>query len=298
MNKIRSVHTAPVLCLAVFVLLSLVSHLDPRGGVADELLAGLVLRVAVFLLPSLIYCRLKGTEYRKKVGLKLFSVSKIPFLILTALCIFFFSVLIRYAVYPSAIGNVVAEGTRGDTPFIYAVIVSCLLPSLLEEFLFRGIILHEYRETGVFGAVLFSSILFSMVHFSVAYFPVYLFAGAVLALAYLLTGSVFACSVIHFIYNLLMLLSEYYLLDVITKAEYKVLFIFAFLCLGLLFLFLSLGSAESILRSNTVNIPTEENYIYPARESRIRSFFLAVVTPGFLACAAYFVVAAIVSLKP
>lgn len=295
MLKFKSVHTAPILCLAIFLLLSLISLLKPEQIGVESLLTELVLRILIFLIPGFLYCRLKGSDYRHGIGIKPFSPSAIPLIIFSALFMLCASLLIRYLTSPVASGGVVSGS--GEAPLYYSVVVSCLLPALLEEFIFRGIMIREYRPLGAMGAVIFSSALFAMLHFSVAYFPVYFFAGIVLGLVFLLTGSVFASVSVHFLYNLMMLLSEHYLWDVITKAEYRIMFIFIFICLMLLFLFFSLGSAENTLRRNAELIPEEKNYVYPKGEEKIRNVFLSLITPGFLACAAYFVIAAIVLLQ-
>lgn len=78
-----------------------------------------------------------------------------------------------------------------------------VLPALLEEFAFRGIILKHLLPYGKVGAIVFSSLLFGVLHVSP---PHTIFAtafGVMLALCYDYTRSIRFTALIHFTNNLI-----------------------------------------------------------------------------------------------
>ena len=90
-----------------------------------------------------------------------------------------------------------------DTFWIYLlmVLVSAVLPAVVEEIIFRGAILRGLMRYGPATAVILSSVLFSLVHMNPLQ-TVYQFAlGIVLALVVLKTGKLIYAIILHFINN-------------------------------------------------------------------------------------------------
>lgn len=92
--------------------------------------------------------------------------------------------------------------------FIMAFIIVGLLPAILEETLFRGIILTGLKKYGAVFAILMSSLMFMLMHQSIEQ-SVYQFLFAV-ALGYvaLKTQSTAATICMHFTNNLIILVTE------------------------------------------------------------------------------------------
>ena len=102
-----------------------------------------------------------------------------------------------------------------DTPrapiteaFLSAILVHALIPTILEEILFRYLpvrILGRSRYT-----VFFSALMFSLAHTDLISVPHTFFAGAVLALLVIVTGSILPSMLLHFLNNVLSLTLMYY----------------------------------------------------------------------------------------
>ncbi len=76
-----------------------------------------------------------------------------------------------------------------------------LLPALVEEFMFRGIILHKLRAFGDGFAVLLSSLMFGLIHGNLVQIPFAFIVGLALGFAVVKTGSIIPSIIIHFLVN-------------------------------------------------------------------------------------------------
>ncbi len=84
---------------------------------------------------------------------------------------------------------------------LYNLLYVALAPAVAEEFIFRGLIYHGYRQGGVRRAAVLSGFLFGLLHLNLNQF-VYAFAlGTVLALLLEACGSIYATMIIHFMIN-------------------------------------------------------------------------------------------------
>ena len=86
--------------------------------------------------------------------------------------------------------------------WVLEMIVSCVVPGICEEFLFRGAIQTNCRPFGRVNAVLIASFLFSMMHQNPAQILYTFVAGILLGVVYEKTNSLLTCSVLHIFNNL------------------------------------------------------------------------------------------------
>lgn len=100
-------------------------------------------------------------------------------------------------------GNVTLAGE-----LIYFVIAVIAAP-ICEELIFRGIILHSLKKYSPGFAVVFSSLLFALAHMNLYQGIAVMGMGLVMGFLYLKTGSLQASIFIHFINNLIAVLSEW-----------------------------------------------------------------------------------------
>ena len=77
-----------------------------------------------------------------------------------------------------------------------------VLAAVLEELLFRGVLINAFEGKGVALTVLFSALLFSVMHCNFMQMPYAFVAGAILCLLVFITGSVFFSVAVHFAQNL------------------------------------------------------------------------------------------------
>ena len=294
MSKIKDYHITPFFCLVIYILIFAASFIKPGGEFsANTFLFVLVTQILVFVLPSIIYKRIKGPIKYKEAGFRLFGASSIILVICASVFMFCASVLLSLKTSGSS-GSYYADLSEINfTGILYVIVIYCLLPAITEEIAFRSVIYGEYRKYGIFGAVILSSALFSLVHFSFSSLLSYFLCGAVLALVYEVTKSVFASMITHFLYNLMSVFSQKILSDAANKADNMIPFIFAFVCAMLLFLFFSLSRAQHILEYDAEKQPESENEEFPPFPVRLRSLMISLVSPGFLLCIGFAVFAGI-----
>lgn len=92
---------------------------------------------------------------------------------------------------------------------ILNIILLAGVPAILEELVFRGVILNGYKKLGALPAMLVTSLLFALIHGSLQQFVFPFLFGLILSFVALKTGSVVAPMIIHFINNALVVILNY-----------------------------------------------------------------------------------------
>lgn len=91
------------------------------------------------------------------------------------------------------------------------------VPSIVEEYVFRGVILEELKVLGTREAVLLSSIFFALLHFSLGSVLYGFFFGCVLALVRLSTNNVLMTMAMHVTFNGINVLLSYANLEAVPN---------------------------------------------------------------------------------
>lgn len=78
---------------------------------------------------------------------------------------------------------------------------SALVPALLEEFAFRGVILQTLRKYGDWFAIVSSAVLFGLMHGNLTQMPFAIIAGIAMGYVAVVTGSLRTSIAVHFINN-------------------------------------------------------------------------------------------------
>ncbi len=206
-------------------------------------------------------------------------------------CVFFGAAVCMLGNFPA---NAVISiekffGFSGDMPqmplnddllvlILYGITV-LIVPPIVEELLFRGMILHALRKYGDGFAIVTSSILFGLYHANFVQIVFAFIAGLVLALVVVRTGSLWISILIHFINNsisfTLELIQRYNGDQAATTANY---FVFGILMLcGIFSLIYLLMKDRSFFRS------APRNSIFPM-PSKI---WAAFTNPGAVAVVLY-----------
>lgn len=85
---------------------------------------------------------------------------------------------------------------------VVSIISICLIAPLIEEMLFRGIILRSFLENySVRSSILLSSLLFALLHMTVTQLPVAFIMGCLLGWLYARTKCLWPSIMAHFFYN-------------------------------------------------------------------------------------------------
>jgi hypothetical protein len=172
------------------------------------------------------------------------------------------------------------------------VLSLAVLPSIVEEFVFRGIMLREYRNGGIWFAALISSIMFAMIHFDLKQFPIYLDLGMILAWIEFITKSVWACVAVHIIYNIYAIFIEKYIWIFSTNPDSEVLFWLILVCALFICAFFFLSSAEKVMRL-CVDVGERAPSVLKISARRVFMFDAVTEKPFLIACAVFAVISLI-----
>jgi membrane protease YdiL (CAAX protease family) len=257
--KTKASFSAPLFALILYALLFASGFVKDRliGAGGNVFLSVIILQILIFILPAIIFCRMKGVGYAVKLNIKLFSPGKLGCVIMSALVLICGSVLIRFAqIYLfgmrefsfSLFDTYLDAGISGE--FLFTATAFAVVPALTEEFVYRTILLTEYNEAG-FGAVtatLVTSLLSSMMCFSLETLPIRFMAAVMFCVVTYVTGSSIGAFLSHIIFNIYGIFGEKYILKAIVDPSNKIISIFTFTLLFLILAVILLGEFEHILR--------------------------------------------------
>ncbi len=294
----------PLLLLCIFVLLLLSRALAVRFLTRETESMGLILlQLPVFLLPCIVYCRLRGISLSRR--LRLTPPRPEHLLLFLTLLVMMISGGLLTSILTGGIHSLGGEFTLYDTFTAHlgdpagrfaAILAYAVLPAICEEPVFRAVLTAEYEGFGTAIAVAVSALSFAMLHFSIPHFLTYLFLGALLAAGMYATRSVWTAVLLHLSYNLFCLFGQPYLSAFYNNAGSTEIFLF---CLGILFLLssaLAAGEARKLYHLYArANLDSSYTRPLPLRETP-RALWRAVATPLWLLPAGIFLVTALLSL--
>ena len=236
------------LVLTTYVLLLFSRLLDTTLMSRDnEYIGVILLQILIFLVPGLIFCRLRGTAFTERLQLRLPRVSHLLLLFSGLLVLISGGLLI--SIYTGGIKTLgegfvlydtfFAKGGNDWSEAVYLILAYAALPAVCEEFVYRGVLCATLESRGLLPTVLYSSLAFGMLHFELSHLPVYMFAGALLCAILYCTRSLAATVLVHFLYNVFGLfgqpaLSRLYVYTGSAKL-FSFLLVFVFLLFGAIF---------------------------------------------------------------
>ncbi len=120
----------------------------------------------------------------------------------------------------------------GPVGFLVSVLTIAVLPALLEEFAYRGVVLSLLRPFGNGFAIVVSGVVFGLMHGNMSQIPFAVIVGIVLSYITVRTGSIWVSVALHFINNFISV-SLQFITDIVPEA-YLGLINMAWLCLSTL----------------------------------------------------------------
>lgn len=81
------------------------------------------------------------------------------------------------------------------------LLIIAVMPAFCEEFIFRGVFYHGYRENGIFLGTLACGISFGLMHMNFNQFCYAFVLGVIFCLLVEATGSIFSSMIAHFVIN-------------------------------------------------------------------------------------------------
>lgn len=272
----------------------------------NEYFTVVILQLMIFLLPGAIWCKYRGDGYLRGLRMRLPRPSSFLLIISGTLLMIsgglllsvLFGGLDALSKNFSLYDTFTSKGNGTIPSNLYLIIAYAIIPAICEEFIFRGILCHEYERGGVVRAVVFSSVFFAMLHFEPRNILTYLFSGAILALVLYASRSLFAAVITHLLYNIFCLFGQRYMntLYKITGSETFFIFIIAFIFLLSAALFCRQGAK---LYKKHLYDGVSSSYRKPVAKTpeEIRASFLEVLLqPATILCIIFYIVASIIYL--
>ena len=113
--------------------------------------------------------------------------------------------------FASVLSSSQSSGMEDTTvyPFWLSLICLAIVPAVIEEYIFRGVILGAYLKMETMAAVLISSLFFGLLHLSLGSVMYGFFFGCVFALIRVITGNIAYTMLMHVTFNSLNVLLEY-----------------------------------------------------------------------------------------
>ncbi|WP_312644990.1 CPBP family intramembrane glutamic endopeptidase [Hydrogenoanaerobacterium sp.] len=137
---------------------------------------------------------------------------------------------------------------------IAALVNICILPAIVEEFVFRGVLMQSLRRFGDGFALAVSAIVFSLLHLNFMQAPIALLMGMVIGYFVIRTGTLWTGIIIHFVNNLLAL-AQQIVLPMLTQRQAEIVnltMVLLYLILGLISTILLARSSDDLFRLKTV----------------------------------------------
>ena len=263
-----------------------------------------ILQLMIFLLPGAIWCKYRGEGYMRGLRMRLPRPRDFLLILSGTLLIISGGLLLsvlfggleslskNFSLYDTFISK--NNGTIPST--VYLLVAYAIIPAICEEFIFRGILCHEYEKGGVVRAVVFSSLFFAMLHFSPINIFSYLFSGVILALVLYASRSLFAAVITHLLYNIFGLFGQRYMNTLYKITGSETFFIFIVTFVFLLSAALFCRQAAKLYKKHLYD-GVSSNYRKPVAKTpeEIRKSFLEVVLePMTILCVIFYIAASII----
>ena len=207
----------PILLVSVCMAVAFITMIIDRFifSFGNDLLSPIMAQLVVMLIPAylcmLIICPEKKLSAQlKRVGMAKIGHEYVFFLIFSALFVITTALLLNIifgGVYSSAngftlLGTFTAGANEYTVNTLYLIFVYAVIPALVEELLFRGIVYSELCDISEGLAACISSLLSALFAFTLGGLPAALFCALAYCFVRFTTSSLLSCIIIHLAYNL------------------------------------------------------------------------------------------------
>ena len=172
-----------------------------------------IVTILTFLIPIMVYgmTAWKKTERAdaEEMRFNRFSPKLVGFIVVMAISGQFVIALLNLP-----LGTLFGAHRGGLEPLslgevVVAILVTAVLPGILEEFWMRGIVLSVYERRSTFVAIFFTTIMFALLHGNFVKLPGFLLLGFIAAVITIRTNSVYAAMLYHIVNNATSVLYAY-----------------------------------------------------------------------------------------
>lgn len=250
-----------------------------------------MLAQAAFLIVYLYFNR--GVDYKKasKINVRLGWQNVLICIVIAIICIFGFSFLTQISdEFLTYIGfkletSILPLDNAGW--LVLNIILLAAVPAVLEELVFRGIILNAFRKkTGDVASIFISAALFSLMHCSPQQTVFTFVFGIVLAFVVVKTGSVVSSMIIHFLNNAIAVVFMYAKFDIALSLPTWAMVLIAIAATAVTFV--AVYFLGKLFKNTDKNISLEESIIEvsddsPAGEKAAESNLPLIIGVGLAA---------------
>lgn len=262
----------------------------------------IILELLTFALPTFFFCKMKGDDYLKELSLEPFSWKLSPFLIAISAVMLAAGLVINALFFfwgigsssYTSLGSFILSDVSLDRNPLYVFFAYGALPALCEEFLFRGVVLYEYRKYSFTTAAIVSSFAYALCYFDLSAFPFYFLSGMLLAFTVRMTGSVFAAMITRFVVNVASIYLMPPLWTFLTQPLGVLFAFFVTVALFIICLTFALRETERRYRSMAYDAAYAADSPYPIKRS-LYNAFQALTAPSFLLCLVTYIATLIVT---
>ncbi len=185
----------------VYIILVYTIRLLPSGIFSFNAL--LVLPEFILLIPSVCYLLFLRRDALDNNGYQKVSFFTSFMSVLFTFCMIPVVTLINM-ISSLFVDNSVTETvnyTVQSNPMLVNLILLALIPAVVEEFIFRGLIFNGYKKRNPLKAAVLSAMLFGLIHLNINQFSYAFVLGIIFALMTYVTGSIIPSTIAHFVVN-------------------------------------------------------------------------------------------------
>ncbi len=211
-KKIDYINIALLVTFILMTAVQLIASFVPGASKLFENFAvNIILSQGITILPVIIIFRYLGLRVTKEIRIKKIKGSNIALSILLA---FLLQPVLNFvnALSLCFTNNETSEmilNVSEQLPFFAAVLLVAVLPAIVEETLFRGVVYQNYKKAGIGKAVLLSALIFGLFHGNLNQFTYAFVMGMIMIYLIEASGSIVSSMIVHFITNVIPVCSIY-----------------------------------------------------------------------------------------
>lgn len=239
-NAMENETFLPMLLVTVCMILALIAKITDSFiyQFSGELLSPMIAQMIILIIPlwlalTVAFPQRSPIYMLSSLGCRKISAEHVFLIIFSSLFMITTSLIINLTVggvYPISEGfTLLASFTAGageyTTTYPYLVIVYAAVPAFVEEVLFRGFIFKGFSRRGEFVSIAVSTAISSFFAFTLAGLPAAIFCGLAYCFIRHITGSLWSCMIVHFVFNLYALFLQTNLAKYFLSAQNTILLI-------------------------------------------------------------------------
>lgn len=185
------------------IAVSLLAEVLPHIPFSDTGIPGsIAFSEAIFLIPVLVILVMDRFEPLRGIKLRPIGMPTILWTLLLTLLLFpvvmLMNVLTQYLV-PNAVAGALMNAT--SLPIWVSLLYFAVLPPVVEEYIFRGVLFQYFRPTGLWKTAILTGLMFGLAHLNLNQFLYAFVIGIFWVMLDEATGSIFSSMLSHSIVN-------------------------------------------------------------------------------------------------